>query len=79
MILRLVNESMACLRENIVADAGLVDAGVIFGTGFAPFRGGPMHYAEKTGKEEILSKFRKLEYTYGNRFTPDPGWEDFQT
>ena len=79
MILRLVNESMACLREKIVDDAGLVDAGVIFGTGFAPFRGGPMHYAEKTGKKEILSKFRKLEYTYGNRFTPDPGWEDFQT
>ncbi|WP_457668713.1 3-hydroxyacyl-CoA dehydrogenase NAD-binding domain-containing protein [Thiolapillus sp.] len=79
MILRLVNESMACLREGIVDDADLLDAGVIFGTGFAPFLGGPMHFARKIGKEEILSKFRKLEYTYGNRFAPDPGWEDFQT
>ncbi|HID45994.1 MAG TPA: crotonase [Chromatiaceae bacterium] len=79
MILRLVNESMACLREGIVTDADLLDAGIIFGTGFAPFRGGPMHYAKNTGIEEILSKLRKLEYTYGNRFTPDPGWEDFQT
>ncbi len=76
MILRLINESMACLREAIVEDADLLDAGIIFGTGFAPFRGGPMHYADKIGKTEILSKLGKLEYTYGSRFTPDPGWED---
>ncbi|WP_456376680.1 3-hydroxyacyl-CoA dehydrogenase NAD-binding domain-containing protein [Thiolapillus sp.] len=79
MILRLVNESMACLREAIVDDADLLDAGIVFGTGFAPFRGGPMHYADKTGTAEILSKLRKLEYTYGNRFAPDPGWEDHFT
>ncbi len=76
MVLRLINESMACLREAIVEDADLLDAGVIFGTGFAPFRGGPMHYADKIGKTEILSKLGKLEYTYGSRFTPDPGWEN---
>ena len=35
----------AALAEGIVADADLVDAGAIFGTGFAPFRGGPLHYA----------------------------------
>ncbi len=56
-------------------DADLLDAGIIFGTGFAPFRGGPMHFVEKTGKDEIFRKLKKLEYTYGNRFTPDPGWE----
>ena len=44
MIDRLVNESVACLRDGVVEDADLVDAGVIFGTGFAPFRGGPMNY-----------------------------------
>jgi 3-hydroxyacyl-CoA dehydrogenase/enoyl-CoA hydratase/3-hydroxybutyryl-CoA epimerase len=75
MLLRLLNESMACLREAIVDDADLLDAGIIFGTGFAPFRGGPMHFVEKTGKDEIFRKLKKLEYTYGNRFTPDPGWE----
>lgn len=78
MILRLMNESMSCLREGVVEDADLLDAGIIFGTGFAPFHGGPMHYAETTGRDEILSKLRKLEYTYGSRFTPDPGWEDFE-
>ncbi len=40
-----VDEAKAALAEHIVADADLVDAGAIFGTGFAPFRGGPLHYA----------------------------------
>jgi 3-hydroxyacyl-CoA dehydrogenase / enoyl-CoA hydratase / 3-hydroxybutyryl-CoA epimerase len=41
-----VAEAKAALAEGIVADADLVDAGAIFGTGFAPFRGGPLHYAQ---------------------------------
>jgi 3-hydroxyacyl-CoA dehydrogenase/enoyl-CoA hydratase/3-hydroxybutyryl-CoA epimerase len=41
-----VAEAEAALADRIVADADLVDAGAIFGTGFAPFRGGPLHYAE---------------------------------
>jgi 3-hydroxyacyl-CoA dehydrogenase/enoyl-CoA hydratase/3-hydroxybutyryl-CoA epimerase len=40
-----VTEAKSALAEHIVADADLVDAGAIFGTGFAPFRGGPLHYA----------------------------------
>jgi 3-hydroxyacyl-CoA dehydrogenase/enoyl-CoA hydratase/3-hydroxybutyryl-CoA epimerase len=43
-----VAEAKAALAEHIVADADLVDAGAIFGTGFAPFRGGPLHYARMT-------------------------------
>jgi 3-hydroxyacyl-CoA dehydrogenase / enoyl-CoA hydratase / 3-hydroxybutyryl-CoA epimerase len=39
-------EAQAVLAEGIVADADLIDAGLIFGTGFAPFRGGPLHYLE---------------------------------
>jgi 3-hydroxyacyl-CoA dehydrogenase/enoyl-CoA hydratase/3-hydroxybutyryl-CoA epimerase len=39
-----VDEAKRALAEGIVADADLVDAGAIFGTGFAPFRGGPLHY-----------------------------------
>ena len=45
LIQPLVTEAMAALAEGIVADADLVDAGAVFGTGFAPFRGGPLHYA----------------------------------
>ena len=37
-------EAQAVLKDGIVADADLIDAGLIFGTGFAPFRGGPLHY-----------------------------------
>jgi 3-hydroxyacyl-CoA dehydrogenase/enoyl-CoA hydratase/3-hydroxybutyryl-CoA epimerase len=45
-----LDEAQAALAEGIVADAELVDAGLIFGTGFAPFRGGPLHYLENRGK-----------------------------
>jgi 3-hydroxyacyl-CoA dehydrogenase/enoyl-CoA hydratase/3-hydroxybutyryl-CoA epimerase len=45
-----LREAEAVLREGIVADADLVDAGLIFGTGFAPFRGGPIHYQRTRGQ-----------------------------
>jgi 3-hydroxyacyl-CoA dehydrogenase/enoyl-CoA hydratase/3-hydroxybutyryl-CoA epimerase len=44
-----IAEAKAALADGIVADADLVDAGAIFGTGFAPFRGGPLHYAASSG------------------------------
>jgi len=46
MIGRMLDESAACLSEAVVASKDQLDAGVIFGTGFAPFRGGPLNYAE---------------------------------
>jgi 3-hydroxyacyl-CoA dehydrogenase/enoyl-CoA hydratase/3-hydroxybutyryl-CoA epimerase len=45
-----LREAEAVLREGIVADADLVDAGLIFGTGFAPFRGGPIQYQRTRGQ-----------------------------
>jgi 3-hydroxyacyl-CoA dehydrogenase / enoyl-CoA hydratase / 3-hydroxybutyryl-CoA epimerase len=74
MILRLLNESVACLREGIVADADLLDAGAIFGFGFAPFRGGPMHYIRSEGVELIEPRLRNYESRCGRRFAPDSGW-----
>ncbi|MFO8025394.1 3-hydroxyacyl-CoA dehydrogenase NAD-binding domain-containing protein [Thiohalophilus sp.] len=74
MILRLINETVACLRENIVEEADLADAGVIFGTGFAPFRGGPLHYADCRGYEQMEKMLGQLQQRYGPRFTPDGGW-----
>jgi 3-hydroxyacyl-CoA dehydrogenase/enoyl-CoA hydratase/3-hydroxybutyryl-CoA epimerase len=44
-----LREAEAAVREGIVADADLADAGLIFGTGFAPFRGGPLHYIKTRG------------------------------
>jgi 3-hydroxyacyl-CoA dehydrogenase/enoyl-CoA hydratase/3-hydroxybutyryl-CoA epimerase len=71
---RYFNEAVACLREGVVADAGLLDAGMIFGTGFAPFRGGPMHYIEMTGLPHGRQRLEELEHVYGERFHPDPAW-----
>jgi 3-hydroxyacyl-CoA dehydrogenase/enoyl-CoA hydratase/3-hydroxybutyryl-CoA epimerase len=74
LMLTLVNESVACLRIGVVADADLVDAGVIFGAGFAPFRGGPLHWARETGPESLKMRLQQLALQHGSRFEPDPGW-----
>lgn len=74
LILALANECAAVLREGIVADADLVDAGCIFGCGFAPFRGGPLTYARKRGVDVVVQRLRELSEQYGARFTPDSGW-----
>lgn len=71
LILRMVNESAACLREGVVADADLLDGAMIFGTGFAPFRGGPLHYAQQLGEEKRKELFAELENQYGKRFKLD--------
>lgn len=68
LILRMVNEANACLREGVVADSDLLDGGMIFATGFAPFRGGPMQYAEDFGKDQLNDLLAKLASQYGERF-----------
>ena len=73
LILRMVNEAAACLREKVVADADLLDAGMIFGTGFAPFRGGPMHYAKQFGRDQLNQLFEQLSSIHGDRFKADAG------
>ncbi len=77
LLLALVNEAMAVLREGVVADADLIDAGVIFGSGFAPFRGGPLRYARERGVPEIVARLEALASQHGARFRPDPGWSRF--
>lgn len=74
MIFRLLNESVACLREGVVNEADLLDAGIIFGTGFAPFRGGPMHYINTAGEDRMRSRLKILEQQHGKSFSEDPGW-----
>jgi 3-hydroxyacyl-CoA dehydrogenase/enoyl-CoA hydratase/3-hydroxybutyryl-CoA epimerase len=74
LMLTLANESVACLREGIVADADLVDAGVIFGAGFAPFRGGPLQWASSEGPDRLQTRLQQLALQHGSRFAPDPGW-----
>jgi 3-hydroxyacyl-CoA dehydrogenase/enoyl-CoA hydratase/3-hydroxybutyryl-CoA epimerase len=79
LILVMVNECVACAREGVVADTDLIDAGVVFGTGFAPFRGGPIAYARARGIDACLSRLRELEQRYGARFRADAGWSDLRS
>jgi 3-hydroxyacyl-CoA dehydrogenase / enoyl-CoA hydratase / 3-hydroxybutyryl-CoA epimerase len=74
LILALANECAAVLREGIVSDADLIDAGVIFGSGFAPFRGGPLTYARARGVDAVVARLTELARAYGPRFEPDKGW-----
>ncbi len=74
LIMRMLNESMSCLREQVVSSDSLLDAGMIFGTGFAPFRGGPMHYIEATGTDALKQELLNLKRKHGDRFMPDPAW-----
>jgi 3-hydroxyacyl-CoA dehydrogenase/enoyl-CoA hydratase/3-hydroxybutyryl-CoA epimerase len=74
LIYAMLNEAAACLHDGIVSDPDLVDAGVIFGTGFAPFRGGPLNYARELGIIEVEARLRELAELHGPRFSPSPGW-----
>ena len=79
LILILLNECVACLRERVVDDPELVDAAVLFGTGFAPFRGGPLAYARARGVAAVVTRLTELAARYGERFQPDRGWASIES
>lgn len=75
LVLRMLNEASAALREGIVENADMLDAGCIFGFGFPPFRGGPISYARQRGIEKIVDNLSSMSNRYGERFAADPGWK----
>ena len=75
LILPMLDACMTCLREGVVADEQVLDGAMIFATGFAPFRGGPMHYARSRGFAAVRDTLLRLAQQYGPRFQPDPGWD----
>ena len=77
LVLPMSNVCVACLREGIVDNADVVDGAMIFGTGYAPFRGGPLNYARTRGSADIVETLRALEAKFGERFKPDAGWDTF--
>ncbi|MGH6715665.1 MAG: 3-hydroxyacyl-CoA dehydrogenase family protein, partial [Bradyrhizobium sp.] len=78
LILPMSNVCVAALREGIVDDADAVDGAMIFGTGYAPFRGGPLNYARTRGVDRIVAALSALAQKFGDRFAPDPGWDNFK-
>nr|WP_034855701.1 3-hydroxyacyl-CoA dehydrogenase NAD-binding domain-containing protein [Sinorhizobium sojae] len=75
LLLPMLNTCVRCLREGIVEDEETLDGAMIFATGFAPFRGGPMHYARSRGAADIVGTLKHLQQRHGSRFAPDEGWE----
>jgi 3-hydroxyacyl-CoA dehydrogenase / enoyl-CoA hydratase / 3-hydroxybutyryl-CoA epimerase len=72
-LLVMVNEAARILDEDIVATAGEVDLGMITGTGFPPFRGGLLRWADTLGMDTIRQRLRRLEAAHGPRFAPAAG------
>ena len=75
MMLRMLNEVVACLHEKVVDEADLLDGGMVYGTGFAPFRGGPLHYIDTVGADILYERLQRYEEQLGTRFKPHSGWD----
>ena len=75
MILVMDNEAIACWDEGVIDDADLLDGGMVFATGWAPFRGGPVKYAELEGYQKIYERLEALAKKHGERFKPHTGWQ----
>jgi 3-hydroxyacyl-CoA dehydrogenase/enoyl-CoA hydratase/3-hydroxybutyryl-CoA epimerase len=70
MVLLMVNEAARCLEEGIVTDPADIDFAMIMGTGFAPFRGGPLRYADALGADEAVGAMEHLVDSGAAHFAP---------
>jgi len=69
LVFLMVNEAARCLEEKVVASPEDADYGMILGTGFAPFRGGPLRFAEHFGIEKVVQEMERLTQT-DDKFAP---------
>lgn len=74
LILPICDACVECLRRGVARDADDIDAAMILGAGFAPFRGGPLRHARARGGERLRARLQDMAETHGPRFRPDPGW-----
>jgi len=70
LVLLMINEAARCLEEKVVASMDDVDFGMVMGTGFAPFRGGPLRYADSLGAAKIVAAMRRWAETGATWFEP---------
>jgi 3-hydroxyacyl-CoA dehydrogenase/enoyl-CoA hydratase/3-hydroxybutyryl-CoA epimerase len=70
LIFLMVNEAARCLEEKVVATAEDADFGMMMGTGFAPFRGGPLRYADHYGLKKLVAELDALHSSAGEKFAP---------
>jgi 3-hydroxyacyl-CoA dehydrogenase/enoyl-CoA hydratase/3-hydroxybutyryl-CoA epimerase len=72
MVLLMVNEAAACVGEQLTAGPEQVDLAMIFGTGWAPHRGGPLRYADERGLSNLVQALEEMAARLGRRFEPCP-------
>jgi 3-hydroxyacyl-CoA dehydrogenase/enoyl-CoA hydratase/3-hydroxybutyryl-CoA epimerase len=70
LVLLMVNEAARCLEENVVAAPEDIDFAMIFGTGWAPFRGGPLRHADHLGAAEVVRRLESLLRKAAPHFAP---------
>jgi 3-hydroxyacyl-CoA dehydrogenase/enoyl-CoA hydratase/3-hydroxybutyryl-CoA epimerase len=70
MVLLMVNEAALALSEGLTSDAESFDLAMVLGSGWAPHRGGPLHYADDRGPAEVVRKLEELAGRHGKRFEP---------
>jgi 3-hydroxyacyl-CoA dehydrogenase/enoyl-CoA hydratase/3-hydroxybutyryl-CoA epimerase len=69
-LLIMVNEASRALEEGVVKNAAYLDMAMVLGTGFPPFRGGILAYADACGIKDVVVKLDDLANAYGERFRP---------
>jgi 3-hydroxyacyl-CoA dehydrogenase/enoyl-CoA hydratase/3-hydroxybutyryl-CoA epimerase len=60
LVYPVINEAARCLDEKVIEKADHIDLAMVFGTGFAPFRGGPLRYADQVGLEKVVATLEQL-------------------
>jgi len=76
-IFPMINEAAVILQEGLTAGPAQVDLAMIFGTGFAPFRGGLCRYADSVGLERVVAELERLSDIHGARLAPSQALKDF--
>ena len=77
IISRFVNEAAKCLEDEIISDPVVGDIGLVFGTGFAPFRGGPFRYLDTLGVDNYVGMMEGFADKYGSQFEPFQSLKDY--
>jgi 3-hydroxyacyl-CoA dehydrogenase/enoyl-CoA hydratase/3-hydroxybutyryl-CoA epimerase len=72
VVLCLINEVGFCMGENILTNPIDAEMGLIFGIGFPPFRGGPLHYIDQRGVGKVVQGLESFQKKWGDRFKPAP-------
>jgi 3-hydroxyacyl-CoA dehydrogenase/enoyl-CoA hydratase/3-hydroxybutyryl-CoA epimerase len=76
VLLAMINEASRCLEEKVVVSPMHLDMAMILGTGFPPFRGGPLRYADTIGSKKIVERLSYLSHRYGDRFNSSTYLQD---